>query len=231
MSIQDKRLAFPLSVPTLPIEGQTELFPVRRIWCVGQNYAAHSREMGSNPDRDPPFFFSKPADAVTQAETLAFPPQTDNLHPEVELVVAIGAKGTNLTPADAEHIIYGYAVGLDMTRRDIQAIAKKTGRPWSLAKGFDESCPISSIRQKSDVPNIANSEITLKVNGEIRQSGKISDMIWSIQEIISYLSKSVTLSAGDLIMTGTPAGVSRIVSGDKLEACCENIGTLSLSYQ
>lgn len=231
MSVQDERLAFPLSVPTLPIEGQTELFPVRRIWCVGQNYAAHSREMGSNPDRDPPFFFSKPADAVTQAGTLAFPPQTDNLHPEVELVVAIGAKGTNLTPDEAEHIIYGYAVGLDMTRRDIQAIAKKTGRPWSLAKGFDKSCPISSIRRKSDVPNIANSEITLKVNGETRQSGKISDMIWSIQEIISYLSKSVTLSAGDLIMTGTPAGVSRIVSGDKLEACCENIGTLTLSYQ
>lgn len=221
---------FPLSVPTLPIQGENARFPVRRIWCVGQNYAEHSREMGSNPDRDPPFFFSKPADAVTQDSVLPFPPQTDNLHPEVELVVAIGSGGANISPDTALSHIYGYAVGLDMTRRDLQATAKKTGRPWSLAKGFDASCPVSAIKPASHTPALTHSAITLTVNGEIRQSGKIDDMIWSIPEIISALSRSVRLEAGDLIMTGTPAGVSRIVKGDRLDAKCENIGELSLTY-
>ncbi|CEF40961.1 MULTISPECIES: fumarylacetoacetate hydrolase family protein [Acetobacter] len=221
---------FPLSVPTLPVQGENSRFPVRRIWCVGQNYAEHSREMGGNPDRDPPFFFSKPADAVTQASVLPFPPKTDNLHPEVELVVAIAAGGANISSETALKHVYGYAVGLDMTRRDLQAVAKKAGRPWSLAKGFDASCPISAIKPASQIPSLAHSKITLTVNGEVRQSGNIDDMIWSIPEIISILSQSVRLEAGDLIMTGTPAGVSRIMKGDVLKAACENVGTFGLTY-
>lgn len=167
---------------------------------------------------------------MTQNSVLPFPPQTDNLHPEVELVVAIGSGGADISPDTALSHIYGYAVGLDMTRRDLQATAKKTGRPWSLAKGFDASCPVSAIKPASHTPALTHSAITLTVNGEIRQSGKIDDMIWSIPEVISALSRSVRLEAGDLIMTGTPAGVSRIVKGDRLDAKCENIGELSLTY-
>ncbi|MFT9257084.1 MAG: fumarylacetoacetate hydrolase family protein [Acetobacter sp.] len=221
---------FPPPVSALPVEGTDKSFPVGRIWCVGRNYAEHSREMGSDPDRNPPFFFSKPADAITTAQTLRFPRGTSNLHHEVELVVALDRGGVALSPAESLHLVYGYALGLDMTRRDMQEEAKKNRHPWTLSKGFDESCPITAIRPAASVHNLENSLITLSVNGELRQKGVISDMIWSIAEMISALSHSVQLKPGDLIMTGTPAGVSQIKPGDVIEADCENVGHLSVRY-
>ncbi len=222
---------FPPSIPALPIDGQNVQFPVGRIWCVGRNYAEHSREMGSDPERNPPFFFTKPADSVTTLAVLPFPPQTQKLHYEVELVVALNAGGANLTPEESQKLIYGYAVGLDMTRRDMQEEAKKNRHPWSLSKGFDNACPISAIRPAGLVEDLKHSLLSLKVNGVVRQSGHISDMIWSIPEMISVLSHSVTLRAGDLIMTGTPAGVSQVHAHDVLEASCENVGQLTVRYQ
>lgn len=222
---------FPPIIPSLPIEGQNALFPVGRIWCVGRNYAEHSREMGSDPERNPPFFFTKPADSITTLSVLPFPVQTQKLHYEVELVVALAAGGANLTPEESRGLIYGYAVGLDMTRRDMQEDAKKNRHPWSLSKGFDNACPISAIRPAEEVEDLEQSLITLTVNGDVRQSGRISDMIWSIPEMISVLSHSVTLRAGDLIMTGTPAGVGQVNPHDVLEASCDRVGHIMLTYR
>lgn len=222
---------FPPIIPSLPIEGQNALFPVGRIWCVGRNYAEHSREMGSDPERNPPFFFTKPADSITTLSALPFPVQTQKLHYEVELVVALAAGGANLTPEESRGLIYGYAVGLDMTRRDMQEEAKKNRHPWSLSKGFDNACPISAIRPAEAVEDLEQSLITLTVNGDVRQSGRISDMIWSIPEMISVLSHSVTLRAGDLIMTGTPAGVGQVNPHDVLEASCDRVGHITLTYR
>ena len=201
--IKNTSFLFSPVISSLPIEGQSARFPVGRIWCVGRNYAEHSREMGSDPERNPPFFFTKPADSISTLSILPFPLQTQKLHYEVELVVALASGGTNLTPEESRRLIYGYAVGLDMTRRDMQEEAKKNRHPWSLSKGFDNACPISAIRPASEVEDLEQSLITLKVNGNVRQSGRISDMIWSIPEIISALSQSVTVRAGDLIMTVT----------------------------
>ena len=221
---------FPPPVSALPIEGSDKSFPVGRIWCVGRNYAEHSREMGSDPERNPPFFFAKPADAITTATSLHFPRATSNLHHEVELVVALNEGGVALSPSQSQRLIYGYALGLDMTRRDMQEEAKKNRHPWALSKGFDDSCPISAIRPAANVRDLEQSQITLSVNGELRQKGRISDMIWSVPEIISALSHSVRLKPGDLIMTGTPAGVSQVKAGDTIEADCENVGHLKLHY-
>lgn len=229
--IKNTSFLFPPVIPSLPIEGQSACFPVGRIWCVGRNYAEHSREMGSDPERNPPFFFTKPADSISTLSVLPFPLQTQKLHYEVELVVALAAGGTNLTPEESRGLIYGYAVGLDMTRRDMQEEAKKKRHPWSLSKGFDNACPISAIRPASEVEGLEQSLITLKVNGDVRQSGRISDMIWSIPEIISALSHSVTVRAGDLIMTGTPAGVGQVNPHDVMEASCDNVGNITVTYQ
>lgn len=229
--IEQPSFLFPPTIPALPIEGENVKFPVGRIWCVGRNYAEHSREMGSDPERHPPFFFTKPADNITNQSVLPFPPQTRKLHYEVELVVALNAGGANLTPEESHKLIYGYAVGLDMTRRDMQEKAKENRHPWSLAKGFDNACPISAIRPVGLVGEVDRSLLTLKVNGDIKQSGHISDMIWSISEMISVLSQSVTLHRGDLIMTGTPSGVGAVNIGDILEAECENVGKLVVSYR
>ncbi|MBA4757500.1 fumarylacetoacetate hydrolase family protein [Sphingosinicella sp.] len=205
-----------VEVPTIAIAGSTQRFPVRRIFCVGQNYADHAREMGSNPDREQPFFFSKPADAVVESgAVLPFPRQTNNLHHEVELVVALGAGGSDVSAQDAAAMVFGHAVGIDLTRRDLQADAKAKGRPWDMAKGFDASAPVGALTPGA--PPAAGA-ITLRVNGDLRQNGDLSQMIWNVAEVISTLSTYVALAPGDLIFTGTPAGVGPIQPGETVVA-------------
>lgn len=202
-------------------------FPVRRVYCVGRNYAEHVKEMG-NDLRDAPFFFAKPADAVViDGGSIAYPPQTADLHHEIELVVAIGRDGTGIGEHAALDHVYGYAAGLDMTRRDLQALAKKAGRPWTMAKGFDQSAPIGSIAPASVIGHPAKGAITLSVNGAERQRGDLSEQIWSVPETIAFLSRLVTLRAGDLIMTGTPAGVGAVRRRDVLEGAIDGVGTVS----
>lgn len=212
----------PVSIPI----ARGGLFAVRRVYCVGRNYAEHIREMG-NDERDPPFFFAKPADAVVVGGAgIAYPPQTDDFHHEVELVVAIGKDGAEIAVEDALNHVYGYACGLDMTRRDLQAEAKKAGRPWEMAKGFDQSAPIGTIEPAEAIGHPAAGEITLSVNGAERQRGDLADQIWSVPETIAYLSRFVTLRAGDIIMTGTPAGVGAVVRGDRIEGAIAGVGTV-----
>ncbi|GBR06310.1 fumarylacetoacetate hydrolase family protein [Acetobacter oeni] len=214
----------------IPVAGEGAAFPVRRIWCVGRNYADHTREMGGDPANDAPIFFSKQADAVTTDRTLSFPVHTDNLSHEVELVVAISGTGAGIDPDRAEDLIYGYAVGLDMTRRDLQAVAKKAGQPWDLSKGFDQSCPVSAIAPSSRIGHPAAGGITLHVNGKLRQDGKLEYMIWPVRQIIAILSTYVMLCPGDLIMTGTPSGIGPVRPGDTLHAECTGIGKLEVTY-
>ena len=204
------------------IVGSTGWFPVHRIYCVGRNYADHAQEMGAT-GREPPFFFMKPADAalsVAEGETgvLRYPGLTQDLHPEVELVVALREGGANLTPADAERCIYGYAVGLDMTRRDLQSEAKKQGRPWCIAKAFERSAPVGGITPAAWVEDVSKIEIDLEVNGVRRQHGRVADLIWKIPEIIAHLSAAWDLKPGDLIFTGTPAGVGSVGLADLMTA-------------
>lgn len=210
--------------PAVPIEGAEESFAVHRIYCVGQNYAAHAREMGSNPDREPPFYFMKPADAVVEnGATIPWPSQTSNLHHEVELVAAIGRAGSNIAVADALGHVFGYAVGIDLTRRDLQAAAKATGRPWDTGKSFDRSAPLSAIHRSADVGHPQKGRIWLAVNGETRQEGDLSEMIWGVGEAIAELSRYFELKAGDLLFTGTPAGVGPVVPGDRLVGGVEGV--------
>jgi fumarylpyruvate hydrolase len=221
----------PAPRPALKIAGSDRLFPVRRVWCVGRNYADHAREMGHDPRREPPFFFAKPGDAVTGERKLPFPSATSDLQHEVELAVALRAGGSDLPVSETRRLIFGYAVAIDLTRRDLQAEAKKLARPWDMAKGFDRSCPISSIQ-----PSIGNlpgddAVIDLSLNGAVRQQGRIGDMIWSIEECLSALSKLVELEAGDILLTGTPAGVGRIERGDELVARCSVTQTLSVRFE
>jgi fumarylpyruvate hydrolase len=214
-----------VAVPTLSIHDSSARFPVRRIYCVGQNYAEHAREMGNDPERQQPFFFSKPADAVVPSgATVPFPSRTEDLHHEVELVIALGGGGTDVAPGEAEALIFGCAVGVDLTRRDLQAVAKKAGRPWDMAKGFDRSAPIGAILP-GPVP--VGAAITLDVNGSRRQSGVLSGMIWAPAEIVAILSSYVELAPGDLIFTGTPAGVARLERGDTVSAAVEGLPPLS----
>jgi fumarylpyruvate hydrolase len=202
-------------------------FPVRRIFCVGQNYAAHSREMGSDPTRDPPFFFTKPADALVTGEADApYPPATQNLHHEIELVVAILRGGANIPVAEAQAHIYGYAAGIDLTRRDLQAQAREARRPWDLSKGFDHSAPIGLVAPAATIGHPKGGRIALKVNGDLRQEGDLSDLIWSVPEIVAALSTYVALAPGDLIFTGTPSGVGPLVKGDTLEGDIAGVGTV-----
>lgn len=217
--------------PAIPVSGGG-LFPVRRIWCVGRNYADHAKEMGSDPEREPPFFFAKPADAVVlNGSVLPFPPGTQDLHHEVELVVAIGSGGLHLSIEDAQAAIFGYAVALDMTRRDLQAEAKRAARPWDMGKGFDRSCPIGTIRPVSEIGHPRSGTIQLAVDGEVRQSGNIADMIWSPAECVAALSQLIELAPGDLVLTGTPAGVGPVHPGERLDATCLGIGVLSVRYE
>jgi len=212
--------------PSVEVRGTQNRFPVRRIFCVGRNYAAHAREMG-NDDREPPFFFSKPADAVVEnGVAVPYPPRTKNFHHEVELVVALGSGGANVSAANANALIYGYAVGIDLTRRDLQTESKDSGKPWDTGKGFDHSAPIGAIRPMSAGGVIENARIWLSVNGKMKQDGNVADMTWKVPEIIAELSTLFELAAGDLIYTGTPAGVGPLVRGDAVEAGIEGLDPL-----
>ena len=215
--------------PTVPVAGG-DPFPVRRIYCVGRNYAAHAREMGADPDREPPFFFMKPADAIVADGTaIPYPPRTANLHHEIELVVAIGTGGRDIPVERALDHVYGYGVGLDMTRRDLQNAAKKEGKPWDMGKGFDQSAPCGTLRRAADIGHPDKGAVTLSVNGAPRQKGDLSDLTWSVSETISYLSGLVELQPGDLIYTGTPEGVGPVVAGDRLEGAVEGVGTIAVT--
>ena len=221
---------FPPSQPTsLLIDGSQQKFPVRRIYCVGKNYVDHIVEMGGDPDREEPFFFTKPSDAICLHDTVPFPPRTDNLHFEIELVVAIGKSGKNISVSNALEHVFGYGVGVDLTRRDLQAEAKSRGRPWDMGKGFDHSAPMGTLRDATEIGHLESGAIKLSVNGELKQNGDLAQQVWKVPEIISNLSSYVQLSAGDLIMTGTPAGVGPLNSGDKVIGEIEGIGSLSFA--
>jgi len=212
--------------PAVPILGEDALFPVRRILCVGRNYAAHRREMGGGDDPDPPFFFSKPADAIVPpGGEVPYPSLTANLHHEMELVVALGAGGSDLPPAAALRLAFGYAAGVDLTRRDLQSAYRDKGQPWEGAKGFDASAPISAIKRWSGPPPLGR--IALSVNGEIKQDAVVADMIWDVAAILSQASMLWRLAPGDLIYTGTPEGVGPLVRGDLVEGEIEDVGSLS----
>jgi fumarylpyruvate hydrolase len=216
----------------LPIAGSHDLFPVRRVYCVGRNYAAHAREMGADPDREPPFFFMKPADALqivgSEPAPHAYPPRTENYHFEVEMVAALSGGGSDLSAEGALDHVYGYAIGLDMTRRDLQDEAKKLSRPWDTGKAADGSGPIGPLHPVSLVGHPNRGPITLSVDGAVRQSGDLADMIWSVAEQIAYLSGYFALHPGDLIFTGTPSGVGPVRRGERMVAAVAGLGEIAL---
>jgi fumarylpyruvate hydrolase len=217
----------PPPVVAVPVEG-AQSFPVRRVFCVGRNYAAHAREMGGDPNREPPFFFTKPADAlVTGGADVPYPVATANLHHEMELVVAIGRGGAGIAAADALAHVFGYAAGLDLTRRDLQDEAKAARRPWDMSKGFDASAPIGQIAPAARIGHPHSGRIALTVNGETRQAGDLADQIWPVPDIIAALSNLVRLEPGDLIFTGTPDGVGKLSRGDVAEGTIDGVGTVT----
>jgi len=218
----------PPPAPALPISGLDALYPVLRIFCVGRNYEEHAREMGLAVDREKPFYFSKSATTLRQSgATLPYPPGTENYHFEMELVVAIGAPAFRIAAADAPAAIYGYACGLDMTRRDLQLSERAKQRPWTLGKDVEAGAPVSAIAPVSRIGHPAKGRITLRQNGETRQSADISELVWSVPEIIAHLSGFYHLAPGDLIFTGTPAGVGPVAPGDRLEGAIEGVGELT----
>jgi len=221
--------SFVIPVPTQPsveVADSESRFPIRRVFCVGRNYAAHAREMGKDPTREPPFFFSKPADAVVPASgVVPYPELTENLHHEVELVVAISRDGKDVEPSAALDLVWGYGIGVDLTRRDLQDVAKKMSRPWDWAKGFDASAPCSPLRPVQATGHPSAGRIWLEVNGEIRQEGDLQEMIWPVADVISHVSRAVTVRPGDLIFTGTPAGVGALQPGDLVSGGIEGVGT------
>ena len=220
----------PVPQPTVEVTGTDARFPVHRIYCVGRNYAKHAREMGMDPDREPPFFFAKPADAlVANGTPVPYPSRTANLHHEIELVVAVGAGGRDIPVANAPAHVFGYAVGLDLTRRDQQFAAREQGRPWDVAKGFDHSAPVSAIRPAAEMGHLEQGAIWLEVNGEQRQRANLSEMIWSVPEIVAELSTYFELRAGDLIFSGTPEGVGPVQRGDSLVGGIDGLETLRIT--
>jgi fumarylpyruvate hydrolase len=227
---EDQRMTFvvpPSPQPAVEVAGTASRFPVHRIYCVGRNYAAHAREMGMDPEREPPFFFAKPADAVVANGTpVPYPPRTANLHHEIELVVAIGTGGRDIALARARAHVFGYAVGNDLTRRDLQLEAREQRRPWDVAKGFDGAAPVSAIRPVSEVGHLEHGAIWLEVNGESRQRADLSEMIWNVAEIVAELSTYFELRPGDLIFTGTPEGVGPVQRGDSLVGGIDGLETL-----
>jgi fumarylpyruvate hydrolase len=220
----------PAPIHTLAVAGTEEQFPVNRIFCVGRNYAAHAREMGRDPEREAPFFFMKPACAAIQAGeapiTIPYPPKTGNFHHEIELVVAIGKGGVNIPVEQALEHVYGYAVGLDMTRRDLQLEARDKGRPWEFGKSFAQSAPIGAIHRAQDVGHLRSAAISLSVNGASRQSSDIEKLIWSVAESIAYLSEYEAIEPGDIIMTGTPEGVNAVQPGDEMRGAITGLGEI-----
>jgi fumarylpyruvate hydrolase len=217
----------PPAIPSLPIIGSDQRFPVRRIFCIGRNYAEHAREMGATVDKDTPLFFCKPADAVvTDGADVPYPQATSDLHHEVELVVALGTGGRDVPVDQAPGLIWGYGVGLDLTRRDLQAVAKAKSHPWDVAKAFDHSAPVSALRPAGQVKLDADTTLTLSINGELRQQGPLGDMVHGVAEVIAILSTLFELKAGDLIFTGTPAGVSALQRGDRFHAEVAGVATL-----
>lgn len=220
----------PPAQASVAVAGSDQRFPVRRIFCVGRNYAAHAREMGKDPTREAPFFFTKPADAVVDAPcTIPYPKLTNDLHHEIELVIAIGKGGSEIAEADVMDHVWGAGVGLDMTRRDLQGEAKKMGRPWDWGKAFDQSAPMGPITPIADVPSVETGRIWLAVNGTVRQDADIADLIWSVREHVSILSHSMVLAPGDLVMTGTPAGVGAVVSGDVITGGVDGLGEIEVT--
>lgn len=217
----------PPEIPSLPVEGDSKRFAVNRIYCVGRNYADHAREMGHDPDREPPFFFMKPATAiVTEGKEMAYPALSKDVHHEIEMVVALGKGGANIPSDKALDHVWGYGVGLDMTRRDLQGEAKKMGRPWDTGKAFDQSAPCSALVPVSQCGHLAKGRIYLKVNGQVKQDGDLAMMIWNVPDTIAYLSTLFTLMPGDLIFSGTPAGVAAVARGDLLEGHVDGLPAL-----
>jgi fumarylpyruvate hydrolase len=215
--------------PAIPVAGSDKFFPVRRIWCVGRNYLEHIKEMGQS-EREPPFFFAKPADAiVADGASVPYPPLTKDLHHEVELVVALHGGGRNIRAADALNFIWGYGVGIDLTRRDLQIASRDLKRPWEIGKAFDGSAPCGALRPSREIGHPQKGRISLKCNGKTRQDADLSQMIWDVPEIIEKLSAMVALAGGDIIMTGTPAGVAATVVGDRLDCAIEGVGTLTVT--
>lgn len=213
----------------LDVEGVTERFPVRRVYCVGRNYADHALEMGGDPSREPPFFFQKNADNIYNGETFPYPPLSSSVHHEVELVMALSGGGSDIAVEDALSKVYGYAVGIDFTRRDLQDMAKKMSRPWEAAKAFEKSAPVSALVPAAKIGHPQQGAVWLDVNGTRKQSGDLNQLIWKLPEIIAELSKLFVLAPGDVIMTGTPAGVGPVVRGDRVECGIDGVGKLSLT--
>jgi fumarylpyruvate hydrolase len=218
----------PAAVATLPVQGSDKLFPIHRIYCVGRNYAEHAIEMGHDPSKEPPFFFQKNPDNIITDGKFPYPSATTDVHHEIEMVVALSKGGTNIPVESALDHVFGYGVGLDMTRRDLQGEAKKLGRPWEVGKAFEASAPCGPLVPASEIGHPTSGAVTLKVNAEIRQQGDLNQLIWKVPEMISYLSGLFTLQPGDIIMTGTPAGVSAVKRGDVLEGFVEGIGTIEV---
>ncbi|WP_442755594.1 fumarylacetoacetate hydrolase family protein [Methylocystis sp. JAN1] len=221
----------PSPIPSVAVAGDARRFPVRRIFCVALNYAEHAREMGKEPGAEPPFFFTKPADAVVaDGATIPFPRLTANLHHEIELVAALRSGGENIPPDRALDCVFGYAAGIDLTRRDLQTAARNSGKPWDFSKGFDNSAPIGAIRPAARIGHPARGRIALAVNGTLRQQGDLSDMIWSLPQIVAAISTYVALAPGDLIFTGTPPGVGAMQPGDRATGEIEGVGSVSFAF-
>jgi len=219
--------------PTIPVAGRSERFPVRHIYCVGRNYAEHAKEMGGDATKEPPFFFTKPSDAVfpvfaPEVGRVRYPLGTKNYQHEIELVVAIGGRGAELEPGQAQALIYGYAVGLDMTRRDLQIDMREKKRPWDLGKSFAQAAPIAPIHRAEDIGHPSKGEIRVAVNGAIKQKGDLSEMIWDVPHTLAFLSMYYELMPGDLVFTGTPAGVGAVVAGDRLDGHIDGLTPLSI---
>jgi len=231
MNIQKQTAAYavdPAPVTVLPVEGSELVFPVRRVYCVGRNFAAHAIEMGSDPDREPPFFFQKNPDNLLVSGEFPYPVASNDVHHEIEMVVALKKGGSDIPVETALDHVYGYGVGLDMTRRDLQGKAKDTGRPWEVGKAFEASAPCTAIVPAAKIGHPASGAVTLDINGERRQTGDLNQMIWKVPEMIAYLSGLFTLAAGDIIFAGTPSGVGPVKRGDRLVGRVEGVGTLDV---
>jgi len=213
----------------LPVEGETGKFPVRRIYCIGRNYAAHTIEMGGDPNREEPFFFQKNAQNADTSGTFPYPPETSDVHHEIEMVVALKSGGANIAVEDALDHVYGYGVGIDMTRRDLQAVAKDQRRPWEPGKAFERSAPMTALVPAAKIGHPDRGRVELKVNGVVKQEGDLGQMIWKVPEMIAYLSRFYDIAAGDLIMSGTPSGVGPVARGDTVECSIEGVGSLTVT--